>query len=122
MWEPVGKERATLCTGVIWFKSNRLEKGQEKIVKHLCKMENGTAKPANSKPVCHIRHKQFCVRIGLAGHLCSSNVTMHTIMQLLNPAWNYLDLPALEVSESLSFNLVSHIINNVVRHVVCSKR
>ena len=53
---------------------------------------------------------------------CSSNVTLHIVKQWLNPIWHYLDLPALEVTESLSFNLVSFIINNIARRVICSKR
>ena len=53
---------------------------------------------------------------------CSSNVTLQTVKQWLDPTWHYLDLPALEITESLSFNLVSHIINNMMRHAICSKR
>ena len=53
---------------------------------------------------------------------CSSNVTLQTIKKWLDPAWHYLDLPALDITESLSFNLVSRIMNNMMRHVICSKR
>ena len=51
---------------------------------------------------------------------CSSNVTLQTIM--LNTAWQYFDLPAMEITESLSFNLVSCSILHMMRHVICSKR
>ena len=50
------------------------------------------------------------------------NVTQHTIMQWLNPAWHYLDLPALEITECLSSNLVSHIICNIMRRVICKRK
>ena len=36
-----------------------------------------------------------------------------------NPAWQYLDLPELDVTESLSVNLASRIIYNMMRHVIC---
>ena len=53
---------------------------------------------------------------------CSSNVTLQAVKQWLDPAWHYLDLPALEITESLNFNLVSRIISDMMRHVICSKR
>ena len=51
---------------------------------------------------------------------CSTDVTLQTIM--LNPAWQYVDFPELEITGSLSFNLVSCSIFHVMRHVICSKR
>ena len=52
----------------------------------------------------------------------SSNVILQTIKQWLDPTWHYLDSPALEITESLSFNLISCIINNMIRHVISGKR
>ena len=49
---------------------------------------------------------------------CSSNVALLTNMQWTNPAWQYLDLPELDVTESLSVNLASRIICNMMRHVI----
>ena len=49
---------------------------------------------------------------------CANNVTMQTAMQWLNPAWHYLYLPELDITESLSFNLISHIICNMMRHAI----
>ena len=45
-----------------------------------------------------------------------------TITQWLDPAWYNLNLPELEITESLSFNLVSFIICKMMRHGFCSKR
>ena len=53
---------------------------------------------------------------------CSSNVTLQTIMQWMIPAGHFLDLPALEITESLSFNLVSHVICKMMKHVSCNRR
>ena len=52
----------------------------------------------------------------------SSKVTLQTIKQWLDPTWHYLDVPTLEITESLSFNLVSLIVKNMMRHAICSKR
>ena len=48
-------------------------------------------------------------------HTDTGNVTVQTIIQWLNPAGHFDDLPELEMTESLSFNLVSRVICNVVR-------
>ena len=54
---------------------------------------------------------------------CSSNVTQQIVgMQWMTPAGHFLDLPALEITESLSFNLVSHIICNMMIQVICNRR
>ena len=53
---------------------------------------------------------------------CSSNVTLQAKLQWPNPTWHYLDLPALEITESLSFNLPSRIICSMMRYAVCNKR
>ena len=50
---------------------------------------------------------------------CSSNVALLTNMLWANPAWQYLDLPELDVTESLSVNLASRIICNMMGHVIC---
>ena len=49
---------------------------------------------------------------------CSRNVTLQTIMQWLNPAWQYLVIPDLDITESLNFNIASRIIWNMTRHAV----
>ena len=53
---------------------------------------------------------------------CPSNIALETILQWLNPALHHLDLPALEITESLSCNLASRIICNMMRHVIRSRR
>ena len=52
---------------------------------------------------------------------CSSSVTLQTVLQWLSPVGHFLDLPALEITESLSFNLVSHIIYNTMKHVIYNR-
>ena len=53
---------------------------------------------------------------------CSSSVCLQTILHWLNPAWHYLDLPSLEIVDSMAFNLVPRIIYSMMRHGVRSKR
>ena len=47
-------------------------------------------------------------------HTDTGNVTVQTIIQWMSPAGHFLDLPELEITESLSFNLVARIICNMV--------
>ena len=53
---------------------------------------------------------------------CSSNVTLQAKVQWINPTWHYLDLPALKITESLSFNLASRIICNMMRYAISNRR
>ena len=50
------------------------------------------------------------------------NVTLQNIMKWLNPAWHYLDLPVLRLTECLSSNVVSHIICKMMRHAICKRK
>ena len=50
---------------------------------------------------------------------CSIKVTLQKGMQRLNPAWQYLYEPELNITESLSFNIASRIICNMLRHIIC---
>ena len=51
-------------------------------------------------------------------HTDTGNVTVQTIIQWLNPAGHFLNLPKLAITEFLSVNLASRIICNIVR-VTC---
>ena len=53
---------------------------------------------------------------------CSSNMSLQTVMQWLSPTRQYLDVPDLEITESLSFNLASRIICNMMIHAVCATK
>ena len=52
---------------------------------------------------------------------CSSSVCLQTILHWLNPAWHYLDLPSLEITDSLMFNLVPRIFYSMMRHSTWQK-
>ena len=56
------------------------------------------------------------------GDGCSNSTCLQTVMHWLNPAWHYLDLPALDITDSLMFNMVPRIIYSMMRHRVCSER
>ena len=51
---------------------------------------------------------------------CSNNVSLQTIIQWLNLRWHYVDLPALEITESRCFNVVAHVIYYKFRHSIWS--
>ena len=52
---------------------------------------------------------------------CSSSVTLQTVMQWLDPVGHFLTFPALQITESLSLNLVSHITCNTMKYVICNR-
>ena len=53
---------------------------------------------------------------------CSSNMRAQTVMQWLHTTWRYVDLPVLDITESLGFNLLSYITCNMMRHVIYNRR
>ena len=79
----------------------------------MCALLNAGADPSITSNDYDAKHN---------GTECSSNVTLQAKVQSLNPTWHYLDLPALEITESLSFNLASRIICTMMRHAVCNRR
>ena len=52
---------------------------------------------------------------------CSSNMTLW-IKQWLNPAGHFISLPALPITKSMSFNLVSRIICHMMKHFIWNRR
>ena len=52
----------------------------------------------------------------------SSNMTLQTVMQCLDPPWYCIDFPKLELTESLSFNVASRVMWYIMRHVICNRR
>ena len=55
-------------------------------------------------------------RLQCVGNRCSSYVSPKKIIQWLSPAFHYLDFPALEITESLCFNMVPRIIYPTLRY------